>query len=94
MQLKNKFRKKTAFSSNSGFTLLELIILIIIIGIIFAIAFPSWLNFIERQRLNKAQNQLYLALQSAKSNSTKEKLIWQVSFREQRRHRPMGSTHR
>lgn len=83
MQLNQKSRKKTAFPSNSGFTILELLIIIVIIGIIFAIAYPSWLNFIERQRLNKAQNQLYLALQSAKSNALKEKMIWQVSFREQ-----------
>lgn len=83
MQLNHKSRKKTAFPSNSGFTILELLIIIVIIGIIFAIAYPSWLNFIERQRLNKAQNQLYLALQSAKSNALKEKMIWQVSFREQ-----------
>jgi Tfp pilus assembly protein FimT len=83
MQLDKKFKSKRVLPTNSGFTTLELIIIIVIIGIIFAIAFPSWLNFIERQRLNKAQNQLYLALQSAKSNALKEKMTWQVSFREQ-----------
>ena len=83
MQLHQKSSKKIAPSSHSGFTILELMIIIVIIGIIFAIAYPSWLNFIERQRLNKAQNQLYLALQSAKSNDLKEKMISQVSFREQ-----------
>lgn len=83
MQIHQKSSKKIPPSSNSGFTILEVIIIIVIIGIIFAIAYPSWLNFIERQRLNKAQNQLYLALQSAKSNALKEKMTWQVSFREQ-----------
>lgn len=83
MQLDKKLKSKRVLPTNSGFTTLELIIIIVIIGIIFAIAFPSWLNFIERQRLNKAQNQLYLALQSAKSNALKEKMTWQVSFREQ-----------
>jgi Tfp pilus assembly protein FimT len=83
MQINHKPSKKIASSANSGFTTLELLIIIVIIGIIFAIAYPSWLNFIERQRLNKAQNQLYLSLQSAKSNALKEKMTWQVSFREQ-----------
>lgn len=81
MQLNHKFSKKTAIRS-TGFTILELMIIVVVIGIIFAIASPSWFNFIERQRLNTAQNQLYQALQSAKNNSTKEKLIWQASFRE------------
>lgn len=83
MQINQKRSKKIASSANSGFTTLELLIIIVIIGIIFAIAYPSWLSFIERQRLNKAQNQLYLSLQSAKSNALKEKMTWQVSFREQ-----------
>jgi Tfp pilus assembly protein FimT len=83
MQLNHKFKNKTAFYANSGFTTLELIIIIAIIGIIVAIAYPSWLNFIERQRLNAAQSQLYYALQSAKSNALKDKKLWQVSFREQ-----------
>ncbi len=83
MQLNKKLKSKRVLPTNSGFTTLELLIIIVIIGIIFAIAYPSWLNFIERQRLNKAQNQLYLALQSAKSNALKEKMTWQVSFREQ-----------
>lgn len=83
MQINHKSSKKIASSANSGYTTLELIIIIVIIGIIFAIAYPSWLNFIERQRLNKAQNQLYLALQSAKSNALKQKMTWQVSIQEQ-----------
>jgi Tfp pilus assembly protein PilE len=71
MQLNHKFSKKTAIRS-TGFTILELMIIVVVIGIICAIASPSWFNFIERQRLNTAQNELYQALQSAKNNSTKK----------------------
>ncbi|MGC1395560.1 MAG: prepilin-type cleavage/methylation domain-containing protein [Coleofasciculaceae cyanobacterium] len=83
MQINQKLSKKITSSANSGFTILELLIIILLVGIIFAIAYPSWLNFVERQRLNKAQNQVYLSLQSAKSNALREKMTWQVSFREQ-----------
>lgn len=81
MQFNHK--NKTTSPANSGFTILELIIIMTVIGIIFAIAYPSWINLIERQRLNTAQNQLYRALHSAKNSALKEKMHWQVSFREQ-----------
>jgi len=52
------------------------------IGILAAIAAPSWTQFLNRQRLNTAQNQVYRAMQEAKSTAKKEKVTWQASFRE------------
>lgn len=54
-----------------------------IVGILSAIAAPSWLNFLNQQRLSVAQNELYRAMAQAKNNATRDKLTWQVSFREQ-----------
>jgi Tfp pilus assembly protein FimT len=51
-------------------------------GIVSAIAFPNWIAFVERQRLNSAQNQVYQAMQEAKSNATRDKVTWQASFRQ------------
>lgn len=68
--------------SNQGFTVLEMLMTIMIVGILSAIAAPSWLNFINQQRLSAAQNELYRAMSQAKSNATRDKLTWQVSFRE------------
>jgi prepilin-type N-terminal cleavage/methylation domain-containing protein len=68
--------------SSSGFTLLEILVAVVIIGILAAIATPSWLGFISNQRLNAAQGTIYSAMQRAKSQASKEKLSWQVSFRQ------------
>ncbi len=69
--------------SNLGFTLLEVLVVVLIIGTLGAIAAPSWLAFLNIQSLNAAQNEVYRSLQEAKSNSVRQKLTWQVSFREQ-----------
>lgn len=68
--------------SNKGFTLIETLIVIVIIGILSAIAIPSWLAFLETIRLNIAQDQVYQALRQAQSKAKQEKVIWQASFRE------------
>ena len=67
--------------SNSGFTLVEILVVIVLVGILSAIALPSWLTFVNVQRLNTAQNQVYNAMRQAQSEATKQKLTWQASFR-------------
>jgi prepilin-type N-terminal cleavage/methylation domain-containing protein len=69
-------------SATAGYTLLELIIAMIMVGVMSAIAAPGWLRFVNVQRLNTAQSQIYQAMQTAKSNALRDKLTWQVSIRE------------
>jgi prepilin-type N-terminal cleavage/methylation domain-containing protein len=78
LMLQNIHKKR----SNSGFTLLEILVVVVAIAILSAIAIPSWLSFVQLRRLNSAQNQVYRAMQRAKSQAVKEKLTWQASFRE------------
>ncbi|MEA5600958.1 type II secretion system protein [Nostoc sp. UHCC 0252] len=76
---KNPFNKH----SSSGFTLLETLVVILLISILATVGISSWLAFVDTQRLNTALNQVYLAMQQARSQASKEKLTWQASFREQ-----------
>ncbi|BAY27382.1 hypothetical protein NIES2100_72060 [Calothrix sp. NIES-2100] len=68
--------------SNSGFTLLELLGVILVIGTLSAIAVPSWQTFVNTQRLNTAQDQVHRAMRQAQSQAKTQKLTWQASFRE------------
>lgn len=80
--LHKKLTPKPVPGATAGYTLMELIIVVLMIGILSAIAAPGWLRFVNVRRLNTAQSQIYRAMQEAKSNATRDKVTWQVSIRE------------
>jgi len=80
--LAKKSTPKPVPSATAGYTLLELIIVVIIVGIGSAIAAPGWLRFVNVQRLNTGQSQIYHAMQEAKRNAMRDNVTWQVSIRE------------
>ena len=67
--------------NTSGFTLIEVLVVIVMVGILSAIAAPSWLGFVARQRLNKANDTVLAALREAQREAKKNKRSYSVSFR-------------
>ncbi|MBD3559675.1 type II secretion system protein [Planktothrix sp. FACHB-1355] len=66
----------------AGVTLIEMLVVIAIVGILAAIAAPSWLGFLTRQRVNTAQAEAFSVLREAQANAQREKRVWQVCFRD------------
>ena len=66
----------------AGFTLFELLTTITIVGILSAIAIPSFIGLINRQRLNNAQDQVFTVMRNAQASAKRERRTWAACFRD------------
>jgi Tfp pilus assembly protein FimT len=78
----NKTLKGRATTPAAGYTMIETLIILLIIGIFIAIVAPSWLMFINNQRLKVSLDRAYSAMELARSNAKRDKISWQASFKE------------
>lgn len=66
--------------STAGFTLTELLIVIVMIGILMAIAAPSWVAFINSRRADAAREQILQALRQAQAQALRTRQFQTVQF--------------
>ncbi|MBD2567237.1 pilus assembly FimT family protein [Anabaena lutea] len=81
--IKNKHRcsARDSYEENAGFTMIELLVSLLMVGILAAIMAPSWSGFVQRQRLNKALDGVLSAMQQAQTEAKNKKLTYSASFK-------------
>ena len=65
---------------DGGFTLLEVVVIVLILGILSAIAAPSWQAFITRQRVRTVNDRVLQSLRTAQSEAKRSKRDVTVTF--------------
>ena len=76
----HNFNKTASRKSDGGFTLLEVIVIALIVGILSAIAAPGWLAFINRQRVRTVNDRVLQSLRLAQSEAKRTKRDITITF--------------
>jgi len=74
------FHKTPSRKSDGGFTIIEVMVIVLILGILSAIAAPSWLAFINRQRVRTVNDRVLQSLRTAQSEAKRSKRDVTVTF--------------
>ncbi len=72
--------RKIPKQSTAGFTLLEVLVVVAIIGILFAIAAPGWVTFANRQRSVSGRDQVLQAIRLVQSEARRTRTDRTLEF--------------
>ena len=75
------YKNTASRKGDNGFTLLEVLIIVLILGILSSIAAPSWLAFINRQRVRTVNDRVFQSLRLAQSEAKRTKSDRVVTFK-------------
>jgi prepilin-type N-terminal cleavage/methylation domain-containing protein len=73
--------KRDCLGENAGFTMIELLVVIVLAGVIAAIAAPGWISFVSQRRANAVNDYIFRSLQEAQSQAKNKKVSYSVSVR-------------
>ena len=74
------FPKTRSRKGDKGYTIIELLIIVLILGIFASIAAPGWLGFINRQRVRTVNDRVFQSLRLAQSEAKRTKSDRVVAF--------------
>ena len=78
----NKVFKSRSNKSAGGFTISELLAIVLVLGIVSAVSVPAWLMFINNNRIKTSIDRVYSAMVMARSNAKRDNIAWQASFKQ------------
>ncbi|EKD06534.1 type II secretion system protein [Limnospira platensis] len=70
--------------NQSGFTIIEILVVVLMVGIVGAIAAPTWIMFANRQKVRTVNDRVFNAIQEAQSKAQLTSLSHFIQFGEHR----------
>lgn len=67
-------------SPTAGFTLLEMLVVIVIAGVLFSIMAPGWVQFMNTRRVNGARDQILQALRVTQTEASRTRRFMAVTI--------------
>jgi type IV fimbrial biogenesis protein FimT len=67
-------------SDAKGFTMLELLVVVVVFGIVASLAVPNFLSWMANYNIRSAADELYSNMQFARINAVKQNKDWAVVF--------------
>jgi len=73
-------RRTRSIRANAGFTLTETMIIVVIIGVIAGMTIPSFMNYLQRQKVQGARNALMADIAYARSLAIARRTTFRIVF--------------